>query len=203
MPKDFQVGQTADVRINAEPARVTWRDRETLVIEPDDPRRILSVDRAGDLLRFVCADRGNQSRLRRIDGEAGDILILEDPPSPPRKFKVLVLVDCFGTQHHDAVRRQGYDPAWAYQCMEVDFPAGREVPDDLLEAVQFAREASLNDTGVIVLEPNGLTSKGRRPIVSSFPGTYQGKPCEFRYFVGFTAPVLPAVNDKETHAGLR
>jgi hypothetical protein len=36
MPTTFKVGDTADCKINTEPARLTWRDEGTLVIEPDD-----------------------------------------------------------------------------------------------------------------------------------------------------------------------
>jgi hypothetical protein len=43
LPIAVGVGDTADVRINGEPARVTWRDEETLVIEPDDARSILRI----------------------------------------------------------------------------------------------------------------------------------------------------------------
>jgi hypothetical protein len=58
MPKTFTVGQTADCRINREPAKVTWRDMKTLIIEPDDVRTILAVDQNGDLRTFVCSDAG-------------------------------------------------------------------------------------------------------------------------------------------------
>jgi hypothetical protein len=58
MPKTFKVGATADVRINARPKRVTWRDARTLVIEPDDARVILDVHEAGpDQIRFVCGNK--------------------------------------------------------------------------------------------------------------------------------------------------
>lgn len=56
MPKTFKVGDTADCRINKKPARVTWRDKHTLVIEPDDARRIVDLRSSGDLLYFACTD---------------------------------------------------------------------------------------------------------------------------------------------------
>jgi hypothetical protein len=57
MPKTFKVGDTADVRINGRPERVTWRDAKTLVIEPDDARYILAVNPGpGDLDTFCCCD---------------------------------------------------------------------------------------------------------------------------------------------------
>ena len=36
LAKNVRIGDTIDVSINKKPARVTWRDAETLVIEPDD-----------------------------------------------------------------------------------------------------------------------------------------------------------------------
>jgi hypothetical protein len=59
MPKGFAVGQTHDCYINGKPARVTWRDKQTLVIEPDDPRLIVEVHRDVDgNVFFVCCERG-------------------------------------------------------------------------------------------------------------------------------------------------
>ena len=55
-PKTFRIGDTADCRINKEPARVTWRDADHLVIEPDDARAILAIDKGAELLSFVCSD---------------------------------------------------------------------------------------------------------------------------------------------------
>jgi hypothetical protein len=59
MPKTFKVGDTANCRINQEPARLTWRDAKTLVIEPNDARAIITTDYEGDLIHFTCGDAGN------------------------------------------------------------------------------------------------------------------------------------------------
>jgi hypothetical protein len=56
MPKSFKVGDTAPCRINHQPAQITWRDKDTLVIEPGDARRIVYHRRSGDLQDFTCAD---------------------------------------------------------------------------------------------------------------------------------------------------
>ena len=58
MPADFAIGQTRDCRINRKPERLTWRDKSTLVIEPGDARKIVSVTRRdpGNVWAFVCAD---------------------------------------------------------------------------------------------------------------------------------------------------
>ena len=65
MPASFQIGDTADVRINQEPKRLTWRSADTLVIEPGDERKIHQSFEAGDLLCFVCgdADGGDDSPI--------------------------------------------------------------------------------------------------------------------------------------------
>ena len=56
MPSTFKVGDTAECRINREPALVTWRDKDTLVIAPDDARRIVFMRRDRDLIDFACTD---------------------------------------------------------------------------------------------------------------------------------------------------
>jgi hypothetical protein len=56
MPLTFKVGDTVKCTINGKPARVTWRDQETLVIEPGDARRIVDVHRDSGLIYFACTD---------------------------------------------------------------------------------------------------------------------------------------------------
>jgi hypothetical protein len=63
-----RIGDTADVTINAKPARVTWRDSETLVIEPDDARHIVRVLEEPDLRTFICADADGSDDFRIITG---------------------------------------------------------------------------------------------------------------------------------------
>jgi len=58
LPASFKIGDTADCRINRKPARVTWRDKDTLVIEPDDARAIFHTQIDGDLRAFACGDAG-------------------------------------------------------------------------------------------------------------------------------------------------
>jgi hypothetical protein len=66
-PKGFKIGDTAGCRINREPARVTWRDAGHLIIEPDDARAILAVERGGELISFTCGDAG--ATLDDYEGE--------------------------------------------------------------------------------------------------------------------------------------
>jgi hypothetical protein len=65
MPLDFKVGDTCNCSINFAPKRVTWRDPNTLVIEPDDARRIVQIARDSELINFIRAD---------ADGEAPEIV---------------------------------------------------------------------------------------------------------------------------------
>jgi hypothetical protein len=58
MPKSFKVGDTADCRINKIPQRLTWRDEDTIVIEPDDARTIVTRMTEGELTCFICTDQG-------------------------------------------------------------------------------------------------------------------------------------------------
>jgi hypothetical protein len=54
MPTTFKVGDTADVWINSKPQQLTWRDEDTLVIEPGDARTILDRYSDGPLVHFTC-----------------------------------------------------------------------------------------------------------------------------------------------------
>jgi hypothetical protein len=61
MADTFQIGDRWEVRINGDPATVTWRDAHTLVINDRDARRILMIDHGLDgagrsVLTFTCGD---------------------------------------------------------------------------------------------------------------------------------------------------
>jgi hypothetical protein len=79
MPKDFKIGETRDVRINQMPQRLTWRDEETLVIEPSDARTIsrVSLEHSveGDLLCFICGDVGDVMFEPLESGDVNEITI--------------------------------------------------------------------------------------------------------------------------------
>ena len=70
MPTNFRVGDSAACRINRKPQRVTWRDQNTLVIEPDDARQIFHTETDGKLRCFMCGDAGAKkaSVFRSPDG---------------------------------------------------------------------------------------------------------------------------------------
>jgi hypothetical protein len=77
MPKSFKVGETADCRIDGEPARVTWRRPNELVIEPDDVRRIFHADVGDNNLRcFMCGDAG--AKKASIYRTPGGVVVSED-----------------------------------------------------------------------------------------------------------------------------
>jgi hypothetical protein len=54
----MKVGDTQACCINCEPAKVTWRDTKTLVIEPGDARLIIHSRIDGDMRVFFCGDAG-------------------------------------------------------------------------------------------------------------------------------------------------
>jgi hypothetical protein len=83
MPVDFKVGETRDCRINGKPARVTWRDQHTLVIEPDDARQIFSAETDGKLRCFMCGDPGaKQAGIWR--GPDGVVVSQDDADRPDK-----------------------------------------------------------------------------------------------------------------------
>ncbi|QIG93433.1 hypothetical protein [Bradyrhizobium sp. 6(2017)] len=69
LPVTVKVGDTADCKINGEPKRVTYRDAQTLVIEPDDARTIIDVQNDGKLRHFTCGDS-------EADGGTGGITVI-------------------------------------------------------------------------------------------------------------------------------
>jgi hypothetical protein len=79
LPNSVKVGDTVDCRINAEPKQVTWRDADTLVIEPDDARHILLAAPEGDLICFMCADADGSGAVVFGD-EDGNVHAISSPP---------------------------------------------------------------------------------------------------------------------------
>lgn len=76
MPVDFQVGDTRDCQINGEPAKVTYRDAEHLVIEPDDVSAVLHVTTENNGLKtFFCGHSEEDSK--RLHGVRPTIFIAE------------------------------------------------------------------------------------------------------------------------------
>jgi|RhiMethySRZTD1v2_1073278.scaffolds.fasta_scaffold256067_2 hypothetical protein len=73
MPNTFKVGDTAERKINKEPARLTWRDANTLVIEPNAPRVIMTMTPDGELIHFTCGDAG--------DPRLGTVIPIDDSGS--------------------------------------------------------------------------------------------------------------------------
>jgi hypothetical protein len=79
MPKTFKVGETRDCRINGEPKQVSWRDEDTLVIEPDDARTIVTRVTEGDLTCFMCGDAGESAGDYGVDDAADGFVVSRRP----------------------------------------------------------------------------------------------------------------------------
>jgi hypothetical protein len=72
MPRTFKIGDSASVNINGKPEQVTWRDAATLVIEPDDARRIkVNGLSGGDLQVFICADADGDDDMTIVTPRQG------------------------------------------------------------------------------------------------------------------------------------
>jgi hypothetical protein len=76
MPLDFRIGETRDCRINAGPARVTWRDESTLVIEPGDARQIFHTETDSGLRCFMCGDAG--AKTASLDRSPYGVVVSQD-----------------------------------------------------------------------------------------------------------------------------
>ncbi len=64
MPATYKIGDTAEVKINDEPQKLTWRDAQTLAIEPDDARTIVDRHIDGDLMCFTSSDAKPKTQQR-------------------------------------------------------------------------------------------------------------------------------------------
>lgn len=76
LPASAKVGDTVQVKINGDPASVTWRDKDTLVIEPDDYRPIFYTSLDGNLRSFFCGSAG-ESKGRVEHHALGGVVISE------------------------------------------------------------------------------------------------------------------------------
>lgn len=75
MPKTFTVGATETVRINGEPARLTWRDPGHLVVNDTAVHPIVYMNESGALIDFACGEAGEARTdyaIERVPG--GDVV---------------------------------------------------------------------------------------------------------------------------------
>jgi hypothetical protein len=79
MPTTFKVGDTADCSINKKPARLTWRDAKTLVIEPDDARVIFRSATENGLTTFFCGDSGDTQDSATVEVQDGGFIVSHKP----------------------------------------------------------------------------------------------------------------------------
>lgn len=80
IPRHHRIGDTAAVRINGDPAKLTWQDAETLVINGTDKRRIRMVQEATDgagqpCWSFIAGDSAEDIAT----GEAPDEVTITTP----------------------------------------------------------------------------------------------------------------------------
>jgi hypothetical protein len=78
--RNHKIGDTADVRINFEPATLTWADAHTLVINGTDRRRILRTDEGTDSTGRPCwSFLAGDSEIDIRSGEAPSELTVVTP----------------------------------------------------------------------------------------------------------------------------
>ena len=70
MPESFKIGDTAACQINGEPAQLTWRSPDTLVIGATDARHIVKTHTEDGMRVFVCGDADDSKySVEEIPGE--------------------------------------------------------------------------------------------------------------------------------------
>ena len=77
------MGDTYNCRINGEPARITWKDDATLVIEPDDARVILRTRIDGNLRVFMCGHADASKDNYTVEMSAVGIRVAAKPSYQP------------------------------------------------------------------------------------------------------------------------
>jgi len=75
MPENFKIGDSTDCHINGEPTRLTWRDKNTLVIGGNDARTIVTTHIENGLRCFICGDADDtQYGVEHVPGGGGFIV---------------------------------------------------------------------------------------------------------------------------------
>jgi len=75
MAENFKIGDSADCRINGEPTRLTWCDKNTLVIGENDARTIVTTHIENGLRCFICGDADDtQYGVEHVPGGEGFIV---------------------------------------------------------------------------------------------------------------------------------
>lgn len=77
LPAETKIGETVPVKINGRPASVTWRDKGTLVIEPNDTRPIFHTALDGKLRTFFCGSAA-ESTARVERWRDGAVIVTEN-----------------------------------------------------------------------------------------------------------------------------
>ena len=168
-PKTFKVGDTIDCRINDAPQRLTWRDENTLIIEPDDARTIVTRVTEGDLICFICGDKGelaNEYRVDEVPDHSGILVVSGDNPagttSSPffRKFHARTASDI--AQHGRSIICVGAgddEPPFVYTIGN----ASRSMPE--LLAIGTMRGGFLNDLSQMMIDADAAFEDGQIVLI--------------------------------------
>ncbi len=90
LPLSVKIGDTADCRINSAPAKVTYRDAMTLVIEPDDVRTIIHVSDDDELRHFTCGDAEADGGTAGITVISAATVMASDEPLSDERYWIAI-----------------------------------------------------------------------------------------------------------------
>jgi hypothetical protein len=82
MPESFKLGDTAACRINGEPAQLTWRGPDTLIIGGNDARHIVKTHVEDGLRCFVCSDADDSQKYDVMDVGGGGFIVFHSGDGP-------------------------------------------------------------------------------------------------------------------------
>jgi hypothetical protein len=77
LPLTFKIGDTQAARVNKEPATLFWRDKDTMVLNGTDTRKILLRFDDGALRHFACTDADGTPRAVDVIVEGWTIKVRE------------------------------------------------------------------------------------------------------------------------------
>jgi hypothetical protein len=65
-PKEFAQGSTITVKIDGNPATLSWRDHDTLIVDDTDAREIYQIIEEKGMLTFMCAGAAGEPEMGTV-----------------------------------------------------------------------------------------------------------------------------------------
>jgi hypothetical protein len=184
MPNTFRVGSTEKCRINGKVETVTWLDKDTLRIEPDDDRRILRVGgQSDDLITFACGDQGKTAD--DYESHYGGLMVCE---KVGRTHRVFVSSRQAYPDKIAGMPEGGKDLDYCYTLIDVDLAP--DATADHREAVVEAEGWAAGAEGTIELGGSIYVNRTKvgKLLVAIVPLIMKGDRYECEILVGVTRP---------------